>query len=543
MEQLPWFKDLERKCPAIFWGSGYICEKICPPIQIIPSVISLLAMPESILSLARRYSVLRHTDEAWRLLAAKRAPLILACAEQLFQQVGKSVSLEDAVQLLAKSFEEFRNDTAMDIGEDVYALARQEWRSWLKRGLIVEKNHAVFATDALQKVIAFIKDLAEPAFMTSTASRLETVQAEIEKVFHALNPNQEQRAAAISAQIAVLESELARVQQGDFHILSDEEAEEKIRNIYQLSMSLHNDFRRVEDSYRRMDGELRENIIRSQYHRGEIVTELLDSHAQLINTPEGRVFHSFNQALQREELDVLQENIRTILDYPVAERSLTGKQRGNFYYLTRLLHREADHVVHAKQRIERDVRSFIQTGLAAEHHRVGELLKQIFTAALDINWQASAIRDTPSVLPPLAVDMPKIHALNRLMIKEIKSEELPALDYDFAPTDLADMDMSFWQALDGLDRQAWFSQTLQALHAAATPLTLAELAAVLPPPEDYDMEAIAMWLEMARFCETVSQTTYETLQLTRAENEIWLFHVPLAYLATTHFEQVSLDDI
>ena len=500
-------------------------------------------MPESVLSLARRYSILRQSDEAWRLLAAKRAPLILACAEQLFQQAGKSVSLEDAVQLLAKSFEEFRNDAAMDIGEDVYALARQEWRNWLKRGLIAEKNHEVFATDALQKVIAFIKDLAEPAFMTSTASRLETVQAEIGKVFHALNPDQQQREAALSAQIAALEDELARVRQGDFHILSEEEAQEKIRNIYQLSMSLHNDFRRVEDSYRRMDAELRENIIREQYHRGEIVAELLDAHTQLISTPEGRVFHSFNQALQREELDTLKDNIRAILDYPVATRSLTGKQRGNFYYLTRFLQREADHVVHAKQRIERDVRSFIQTGLAAEHHRVGELLKQIFSAALDLDWQTPAIRDTASVLPPLAPDIPKIHAVNRLMIKEIKSGTLSALDYDPVPTDLADVDISFWQALDGLDRQAWFSQTLQALHGAPNPLTLAELAAVLPPPEEYDMEAIAMWLEMARFCETVSETEYETLQLTRAENDVWQFRIPLAHLAAAHFAQVELDDI
>lgn len=400
--------------------------------------------PESVLTLARRYRMLRQSDQAWRLLAAKRAPLILACAEQLFQQTGKSVSFEDAVQLLADSFEVFKNDAGMDIGEDVYALARSEWRGWLKRGLIVEKNREVFATDALQKVIAFIKDLAEPAFMTSTASRLQTVQAEIERVCHALNPDQRQREAVIVAQIEALQATLARVRQGDFHVLSDEEAQEKIHNIYALAMSLHHDFRRVEDSYRQMDAQLRENVIREQYHRGEIVGELLDAHAQLVSTAEGRVFQSFHQALQREELDVLRDNIRAVLDYPVARESLKAKQRGNFYFLTRLLHKEADHVVRAKQRIERDVRSFIQTGLAAEHHRVGELLKQIFNAALDVDWQRAAIRDTQSVLPPPVVNIAKISAANRLMVKEVKSDAPLGLVCEVQSTDLADVDVSFW---------------------------------------------------------------------------------------------------
>lgn len=500
-------------------------------------------MPETALTLARRYSILRQSDEAWRLLAAKRAPLILACAEQLFQQMGKSVSLDDAVQLLAKSFEEFRNDASMEIGEDVYALARQEWRNWLKRGLIVEKNHEVFATDALQKVIAFIKHLAEPSFMTSTASRLETVQAEIAKVFHALNPDQRQREALLEAQLSALQAELARVRQGEFHVLSDEEATEKIRNIYQLAMSLHNDFRRVEDSYRRMDAELRENIIREQYHRGEIVAELLTSHAQLIATPEGRVFQGFNRALQREELDHLKDNIRAVLEYPAANKSLTGKQRANFYYLTRQLQREANHVVHAKQRIERDVRGFIQTGLAAEHHRVGELLKQIFNVALDVDWQRASIREAACVLPPASVAVPKIPAASRLMVKEIRSDAAFAFVYEPVPADLAEVDSSLWQALDGLDRQEWYDKTKRALADAARPLTLAELVVVLPPPEHYDMELIAMWLEMARFAKSVAGEKDETLTISHHGDDVWRFRVPLAHLATAHFENVDLDDI
>lgn len=211
--------------------------------------------------------MLRQQDVAWKLLTAKRAPLILACAEKLFLSSHDNPSMEDAVQVLAKCFEEFKYETELEIGKDVYALAKQEWRNWLKKELIIEKNNQVFATDALQKVIVFIKSLDEPVFMTSTASRLETVQAEVEKLYIALNPNKEQREEYLQQQIQLLEQELAVVRQGNFYVLSDDEAEEKIKNVYQLAMSLYHDFRRVEDSYRQMDLKLRENVIREQYHR------------------------------------------------------------------------------------------------------------------------------------------------------------------------------------------------------------------------------------------------------------------------------------
>ena len=51
----------------------------------------------------------------------------------------------------------------------------------LKRRLIVERDGRVFATDALEVAITFVESL-DNRFMTSTASRLSTVQREIENL-------------------------------------------------------------------------------------------------------------------------------------------------------------------------------------------------------------------------------------------------------------------------------------------------------------------------------------------------------------------------
>ena len=51
--------------------------------------------------LCRNYIVARRSNPAWRLLAARRAPLVLSCLKQLFENRQDGIDYEDAVQLLA----------------------------------------------------------------------------------------------------------------------------------------------------------------------------------------------------------------------------------------------------------------------------------------------------------------------------------------------------------------------------------------------------------------------------------------------------------
>ena len=108
------------------------------------------------------------------------------------------------------------------------------------------------ATDALQRSFAFVDSLQERS-MTSTASRLATVQREIENLAAQLSHNQSDREALLLNKIAQLETELEAVKQGDYKVLDGTQAREGIREMYQLATSLQADFRRVEDSYREAD--------------------------------------------------------------------------------------------------------------------------------------------------------------------------------------------------------------------------------------------------------------------------------------------------
>jgi len=445
----------------------------------------------------RRYIHYRHRHPAWLLLAARRAPLILSCLKPLFEEGFGEVPMEDATQKLGEMFAEYANDPEFRIvGKDVYRLSRKELREWISKGLVVERQGIILSTDALQKAMDFTDGLEDKS-MTSTASRLATAQREIANLEAQLNSDKVSRAQFLNKQITALQEELEKVESGEFTALSGDKASENIREVYQLSMSLKADFRRVEDSYRKADRELRQQIVRSDQSRSDVLDELLDGHEALLKTPEGQVFDGFYSQLTRHvELDEMKLQLSSILSNEAALSALSRKQRAELKGLISGLVRESDRVIQARARGERDVKGYVKTGLASEHHRVGALLNEILEKAIDIDWSSARVRNIPSVLPPVAVSLSNIPAVQRLMFKEVDDSENEEIDLSDNCVSLDDLGGDFWTSLNGLDRQELFAQTWELLSQSDRSWSMADLAEALPPK--HDLETLAYWLAMAR---------------------------------------------
>ncbi len=197
----------------------------------------------------------------------------------------------------------------------------------------------------------------------------------------------------------MLNQELKAVQAGNFEVLDGSKAEDGIREVYQLAISLPVDFRRVEDSYRDADRILRQRIISENQNRGEIVDELLDGHAQLVQTVEGQVFESFYaQLVKSSELQEMKTRLRAILENDNTDRALARKQKAELRQLVSRLVQESERVIQARVRSEKDVRGFLKSGLADEQMRVGALLQEIFQVALELDWQSQKVRRSDSPL-------------------------------------------------------------------------------------------------------------------------------------------------
>lgn len=483
---------------------------------------------------SKDYVALRRNHPAWLLLASRNGPLVLFSLQALVENHPDGVLWEEAVEQLSGIFSEYANDGEFETGdgEDSYGAARREVRQWIRRGLIVERDGRIMATDALQRALAFLEDLKDRG-MTSTASRLATVQREIESLEARLSSNQAIRSRLIREKITQLEDELAAVERGEFEVLVGESAEEGIREVYQLAISLRADFRRVEDSYREADLALRQRILGERHHRGEILDELLTGHETLVNTPEGKVFEGFHQQLiQAADLERMKGRLRSILDNPSSDKALHRQQKSELRQLVPHLVGESARVIQARARSERDVRSFLTSGLAEEQLRVGAVLQDILRVALDMDWQVQGLRRIPSPLPPVAVACPNLPLIERLLVKEPTSEGGKKIDLTVREADTTSMNEEFWLAYRALDRAALFESTLSYLKERNEAVTLRELTGALPPT--HDLETLTYWLLMARSA---------GIRLDEREEEINLFHEEEGWLRfkVPHLRMVFAD--
>lgn len=483
-------------------------------------------MEESAQQRSERYVSARSQHPTWLLLASRRAPLVLGCLRTLFEQAHDGIAMEDALQALSDMLMAYANHDAYEIDSSTTQVqAGRELREWVKKRLIVEREGRIHATDALESAIQFVDSL-DNRIMTSTASRLSVVQREIENLETGLNPSPTGRIASLRRRIQDLERELEQVEAGHVTVLDEAQAIEGIREVYTLATGLRADFRRVEDSWREADRLLRQSIISEQAHRGEIVDRLLDGQDALLNTPEGRVFDSFQQQLRQSvELETMRERLRMILRHPAAPKALNRPQHNELRWLTARLVRESQAVLQARARSERDVRGFMKTGLAAEHHRVGHLLNDFFSLALEIDWQRQSQRRMSVCLPPVGVAITGVPAVGRLRFKGLDDGEVGELDMRLKSAGLEQIDDDFWDALDGLDRGALIQDTLRVLAEQGRVVSLGELATLLPPI--HDLETFSLWLAMAREAGVeVLTEERQNVELVDQDKQRWRFSLP-----------------
>ncbi|HEL3169479.1 TPA: DUF3375 family protein [Stenotrophomonas maltophilia] len=456
-----------------------------------------------------RYLLARSRHPAWQIVAARRAPLMLSCLQTLFEGSSDGVPVEDAQTALADLFSAHAGNSELDIQGDPAAVARRELRDWIRRSLVIERESRLHATDALESALRFIGSL-EGRIMTSTASRLAVVQREIEHLDARLNSDPEARAIQLRQQIKTLQDELTRAEAGHVEVASAQEASEAIRELYTLAVGLRADFRRVEDSWREADQRLRHDIVAEGNHRGAILQTFLDGHDELLQTPEGRVFQTFHLQLRDDvELHAMQRRLRRILEHEGARNALNPPQETELRLLVLRLVKESAVVIRTRSRSERDVRGFLRTGVAAEHNRVGQLLNDVFQAAQHVDWSRQSERRAHSPLPPIAFSCGGLPLVERLRCKDLDTETRRELALERHAADITEVEPDFWDALDGLDREALVHDTLDWVREAGTPVSLVELAAALPPT--HDLESLAVWIGMAR--EAASDFTGDTEQL------------------------------
>jgi len=470
--------------------------------------------------------------------------LVLSCLKQLFENQQDGIVYEDAVQLLAQILELNVNYEQFDIKtDDLPAFADKELREWISRELLVQRKGRLLATDGLEKALLFMDGL-DDRMMTSTASRLATVQREIENLEAKLNPDRHSRATHIKNRIHSLQQELKKVEAGQFEVLEGSQAIEGIQEIYSLAMSLRSDFRRVEDSYRVADKTLRRSISKARHNRGEIVDKLLDGHESLLETPEGKVFHGFYEQLnQSAELDLMKQRLKTILNNPAAGKALAHGQQSDLRLLVTRLVSESLNIIRARAISEKDVKNFLKTSIASDNHRVGELLNEIFDLAANENldWDKAAFRRLPSSLPPVAVTVSNLPLVERFRFKSVNMDDPADLLLDKQQVHLDEIEDEFWEAFDELDQGELIQKTMDLLNSSGKKFSIPDLADILL--SDHDLETLAFWINMAREAGLPVLEGSEPIDYETRSGQWFRFNVPKMRLTGEALKSINMENL
>jgi hypothetical protein len=150
------------------------------------------------------------------------------------------------------------------------------------------------------------------------------------------------------------------------------------------------------------------------------------------------------------------------------------------------------------------------------------------------------VRRQSAPLPPLGVALAGLPLVERLRIKSLDGGDDTALLLTTQYADLDQVEDEFWQAFEGLDREALLTQTLQTLEHSDQPMTLAALAQALPPGE-HDLETLALWLAMAREAGAAWDAEHEETITTRDAEGEWRFAVPRVALQADALRGVDTD--
>lgn len=319
----------------------------------------------------------------WQLLAALKAAPILAVLRTVLQEDGESrLTGSVLIERVARALEALR-----EAGEDLPQTASAYVADWLRQGWLLRRLPEGAAEETYElsadaaAALRWVDLLMAPKTL-GTESRLATVIDRITELAEQTDAHPARRLAALQAERARIDREIAALQRGEVHTLPDDRALERAREVIRLADELTGDFRRVRDDFDRLNRSLRQSLVENDGSRGEVLEQLFAGIDVIGQSEAGRSFAAFWRLLTDPlQSAALFDALEAVIERPFA-RQLSARERRFLLGLTRTLMDEGGGVHEVLQQFARSLRAFVQSREFREQRRLQALLKAATQAAL-----------------------------------------------------------------------------------------------------------------------------------------------------------------
>jgi Protein of unknown function (DUF3375) len=331
----------------------------------------------------------------WRLLAAVKAPVVIALLQSLFLEGDKALPSSVLLERVGRDIEQLRTT-----GEDLPQAPQAYVAEWLAQGWLnrrfppgASEEEYELSAEALM-AIRFITGVLRPR-TTATESRLSLVIQQLARLAEETDTNPSSRLESLRAERDRVDRAIAEVERAGVRAIPADRAIERAREVIALAEELTGDFRSVRDEFDKLNRGLRQSLMENEGSRGDVLGALFAGVDLIGESDAGRTFNAFWRLLtDNEQAATLVESLEAVTSRPFA-RDLEARERKFLLGLTSTLLDEGSSVHDVLQSFARSLKSFVQSREFLEQRRLHSLLKQATQAAL-------ATRD--AVRPNQAVD-------------------------------------------------------------------------------------------------------------------------------------------
>ncbi len=324
---------------------------------------------------------------AWRLLRAEHAPFIVSFIDKVFMQ--PNVRVMDEPTLISKlddilyHLRETGGDNSFSRGGRDYI---NDWahndKGWLRKFYPPGSDEPHYdLTPATEKVISWLESLTSRTFI-GTESRLLTIFELLRQMVLGAEADAQVRIDELEKRKVDIDAEIEAIRSGDIPVMNETALRDRFLQVRSTAKELLSDFRAVEDNFRMLDNQVREQIATWDSTKGALLEQIFGERDAITDSDQGRSFRAFWDFLMspqsQDELSGLLEKIFTLdaIKNFVSDNRL---KRIHFDWLE-----AGEHTQRTVASLSQQLRRYLDNQAYLENKRIIRILDNIFRKALAV---------------------------------------------------------------------------------------------------------------------------------------------------------------
>lgn len=420
-------------------------------------------------------NALRENHPGWSLLRAQNAPLAVSFFMAAFTGPNqRNIGRQQLIDILDDLLFGLRDAYGEDRFPRPASEYLDEWaapeRAWLRKYYPPGQDEPHYdLTPVAEDVVRWVESLRGRDFV-ATQSRLTSIFAVLKQLVQQSETDPEVRLAELQRQRDGIDAEMERIRGGNIRVMTGPEALDHFQQLTTLAKDLLADFREVEQNFRKLDRQVREQIATWDGTQGELLESIFSNQQDISSSLQGRTFQGFWDYLMSPQL---RTELRELLERATQIEALA--EVDNLHAVTNL-HQDWLPAVEQTQgtvrQLSQQMRRLLDDKVFLENKRIMQLIRSVESSALTTrekppsgDFMAIA---APSVDITLPFERPLYEPSRRVMV-----------DDEVVTADDSDVDAGALFSQFHVDKER-LKANIDAVLAEAEQATLAEITTAYP---------------------------------------------------------------